>query len=215
MKRWKLSVSVGGLAVFIILFAFLTSDAHRSGCHRWHSCPSDRGTYICGDLGYCSRCPDNQYCLGGRPRPKPSPTIRPRKGESTKPSLPAVGVTGSYGNFINVKFIRCYDGDTCTFNIPYVHPLLGKKISVRFRGIDTAEIKGKCPEENALAKEAKKLVNQILSQASRIDLVEVGRGKYFRILASVVADGKDLGAILIERKLAVKYSGGRKKGWCE
>ena len=31
--------------------------AHRSGCHRWHSCPSDTGSYVCGDLGYSSGCP--------------------------------------------------------------------------------------------------------------------------------------------------------------
>jgi hypothetical protein len=37
-------------------------DAHRSGCHRWHSCPSDSGSYICGDTGHCSQCPNNQYC---------------------------------------------------------------------------------------------------------------------------------------------------------
>lgn len=29
--------------------------AHRSGCHRWHSCPSDSGSYLCGDLGYPCR----------------------------------------------------------------------------------------------------------------------------------------------------------------
>ncbi|MEE8448005.1 MAG: hypothetical protein V3S39_00085 [Thermodesulfobacteriota bacterium] len=49
----------------------------------------------------------------------------------------------TYGDFTDVQFIRCYDGDTCTFDIPYVHPLLGKRIAVRFRGIDTPEIKGK------------------------------------------------------------------------
>jgi len=26
--------------------------AHRSGCHRWHSCPSDSGSYTCGDAGH-------------------------------------------------------------------------------------------------------------------------------------------------------------------
>lgn len=39
--------------------------AHQSGCHRWHSCPSDHGTYTCGDTGYCSQCPDNNYCKAG------------------------------------------------------------------------------------------------------------------------------------------------------
>jgi hypothetical protein len=51
-----------------LLLYFSLAHAHRSGCHRWHSCPSDRGTYECGDLGYCSYCPDNQYCEGGQPR---------------------------------------------------------------------------------------------------------------------------------------------------
>ncbi len=34
-----------------------TASAHRDGCHRWHSCPSDSGSYVCGDLGYDSECP--------------------------------------------------------------------------------------------------------------------------------------------------------------
>ncbi|MEB8339438.1 hypothetical protein [Streptomyces endophyticus] len=33
-----------------------TASAHRDGCHRWHSCPSDTGSYVCGDLGYFSEC---------------------------------------------------------------------------------------------------------------------------------------------------------------
>src|SRR5438552_12270753 len=41
-------------------FAFAdvpNASAHRDGCHRWHSCPSDTGSYVCGDLGYYSECP--------------------------------------------------------------------------------------------------------------------------------------------------------------
>jgi endonuclease YncB( thermonuclease family) len=33
------------------------ADAHQSGCHTWHSCPSDTGSYVCGDLGYDTYCP--------------------------------------------------------------------------------------------------------------------------------------------------------------
>ncbi len=44
------------------------SDAHQAPCHRLHSCPSDHNTYVCGDLGHCDQCPDNLYCLGGKPR---------------------------------------------------------------------------------------------------------------------------------------------------
>ena len=42
--------------------------SHQSGCHRWHSCPSDSGSYVCGDTGHCNYCPDNQYCENGRPK---------------------------------------------------------------------------------------------------------------------------------------------------
>ena len=49
-----------------------------------------------------------------------------------------------------------------------------------------------------------------MAQAGRIDLVDVGRGKYFRVLASVVADGKDLSAILLAKGLAVRYGGAEK-----
>jgi uncharacterized protein YgiM (DUF1202 family) len=25
---------------------------HRNGCHAWHTCPSDTGSYVCGDTGH-------------------------------------------------------------------------------------------------------------------------------------------------------------------
>lgn len=41
-----------------VLFMLLApAQTHRDGCHRWHSCPSDSGSYVCGDLGYTSGCP--------------------------------------------------------------------------------------------------------------------------------------------------------------
>jgi hypothetical protein len=35
------------------------ATAHQSGCHRWHSCPSDSGSYVCGDLGYACQYPSD------------------------------------------------------------------------------------------------------------------------------------------------------------
>ena len=58
-------------------------------------------------------------------------------------------------DFPNVTYHRCYDGDTCVVSLPDVHPLFGEKISVRIAGIDTPEIRGKCDQEKALAKEAR------------------------------------------------------------
>jgi len=42
------------------------------------------------------------------------------------------------------------------------------------------------------------------------------RGKYFRIVGRLIADGVDISELLIERHLAVPYDGGTKtKEWCE
>ncbi len=46
------------IILLVIIFSFpLVSQAHRSGCHRWHSCPSDSGSYVCGDTGHTNGCP--------------------------------------------------------------------------------------------------------------------------------------------------------------
>ncbi len=50
------------LLILLLLPFFLLTftkpvEAHRSGCHRWHSCPSDTGSYVCGDLGYPCKYP--------------------------------------------------------------------------------------------------------------------------------------------------------------
>lgn len=49
----------------------LVTEAHRSGCHRWHSCPSDTGSYTCGDLGYTSGCPSRSDSNTVAPAPAP------------------------------------------------------------------------------------------------------------------------------------------------
>ncbi len=96
-----------------------------------------------------------------------------------------------------------------------MQPLFGEKISVRIAGIDTPEIKGKCLKETTLAMQARNLVRRMLGQARRIDLLDTERGKYFRIVATVLADGTDIGQTLIDRGMAVEYDGGKKtKEWC-
>lgn len=120
-------------------------------------------------------------------------------------------------NFRCVKFVKNYDADTATFFIPDVHPLLGEKISIRVRGIDTAERKGKNPCEKDRAFAAQAVVGKALETAKRIDLVNVDRDKYFRILADVIVDGKSIKDILLESNLGYSYNGGTKQNvnWCE
>ncbi|MBU2643636.1 thermonuclease family protein [bacterium] len=125
-------------------------------------------------------------------------------------------VPTGYGNIQGAKYIRNYDGDTITDNIPGYPPIIGENISIRMNGIDTPEIKGKCAREKALAKKARQQVRSLLVHARNIELRNIQRGKYFRIVADVWIDGLSINQILIREKLAVPYDGGRKTFlWCE
>jgi phosphatidylserine/phosphatidylglycerophosphate/cardiolipin synthase-like enzyme len=66
---------------FMLLLALagwvVAAHAHQDPCHRLHSCPSDHGTYVCGDKGRCDRCPDNEFCQARKPRVASSPTPTP------------------------------------------------------------------------------------------------------------------------------------------
>jgi endonuclease YncB( thermonuclease family) len=116
-----------------------------------------------------------------------------------------------------VRYLKNYDGDTITVEIPGVHPLLGERISVRVLGIDTPEKNGKKPCEKERAREAQRLAESLLRNARVIELRKVGRDKYFRVLAEVWIDGRSLGEVLIKNRLAYLYDGGRKPAsmsWC-
>jgi hypothetical protein len=48
LRMTRLLLLVAVLAAFAVAAGSATTDsanAHRSGCHRWHTCPSDHATY--------------------------------------------------------------------------------------------------------------------------------------------------------------------------
>ncbi len=51
------------MAIFMALPFASTAFAHRDGCHTHHSCPSDTGSYVCGDLGIDTYCPKAQQLI--------------------------------------------------------------------------------------------------------------------------------------------------------
>ena len=130
-------------------------------------------------------------------------------------------------SFSCIEYVSNYDGDTIKVNIPQVHSLFGKAISVRVKGIDTAEIRTESLCERGMAVLARNIVHKELFGAQNISLEEIGRDKYFRVLAKVKYDKdipgefftetRDLGSYLIEKGLAVPYDGSQKPDvdWCE
>ena len=119
----------------------------------------------------------------------------------------------TYGNAIVAEVTSIYDGDTFRCNIKGYPAIIGERIGIRVAGIDTPEMKDKRPEIKALARKAKQFTVEKLRGAKVIELKNMKRGKYFRIVAEVWVDGKNLGQLLIEKGLAKPYDGGKKMEW--
>jgi endonuclease YncB( thermonuclease family) len=120
----------------------------------------------------------------------------------------------SQENVSVTRIISVYDGDTFRVDIDELSDIVGKNIAIRILGIDTPEIKGQCEKEKQLAIKARDFTRYYLNNASSIQLSNLKRDKYFRLLADVYVDGKSLAAALLANNLAVKYSGNKKSSWC-
>jgi len=136
------------------------------------------------------------------------------------PTLASAAQT--FGSLQVSQLHQVIDGDTIKVSIDSVHPLLGERINIRVRDINTPEIsKGrygyKCQNELELGLQAKGVVEKFLSGAQSIELRNISRGKYFRIAADVYVGEQNLSYILLDQGLAHVYlkGKGKKKSWCD
>ena len=94
------------------------------------------------------------------------------------------------------QVVDVYDGDTFKIDLPSMHPLFGDDISIRLFGVDTPEMRGTTDEVKALAMQAQQVTEKALKEASKIELRNPQRGKYFRIICEVWIDGESLADML-------------------
>jgi endonuclease YncB( thermonuclease family) len=124
--------------------------------------------------------------------------------------------------FARAELRGCADGDTCTFDLHETHPVFGtvtwRGHTVRFFGVDAPELHpARCEAERELGERAKARVVALLTGAATVSIEIVGRrrDKYGRLLGRVLADGRDVGALLIAEGLGRPYSGrGTRRPWC-
>lgn len=126
----------------------------------------------------------------------------------------APALAADYGEVDGAVLVGCFDGDTCTFDIPAWPEVIGHKIGVRLRGVDTPEIRGKCAAEKRRAAQARDFLSALLLKARVIRLRQLERDKYFRLLATVEADGTDVAQALLGAGHARPYDGGTRSSWC-
>lgn len=120
----------------------------------------------------------------------------------------------NFGSVTVSEITSIYDADTFRVNIHSWPRIIGERIPIRVNGIDAPEMRGKCQKETELARKAKKVTVAMLRNGKEIELRNLKRGKYFRIVADVYIDGKSLSEVLISQGLAYEYYGGKKKSWC-
>ncbi len=126
---------------------------------------------------------------------------------------PLVFWKDGYGDCLVSRIINVYDGDTFRCDIDAMPHIIGKNIGIRLRGIDTPEINDKNPYAKAKAIDAREFAKRKLMAAEKVELRNLDRDKYFRILADVYVDGQSLGQMLLEAGLAKQYDGGTKESW--
>ena len=124
------------------------------------------------------------------------------------------GYAREYGNVTVYDIASVYDGDTFKVNIDDWPSIIGENTSIRIKGVDTPELRAQCRAEKTLAQQAKQFTLSSLEQAKTIELRNIERGKYFRLLADVYVDGENLADLLISNGHGYIYDGGKRRSWC-
>lgn len=180
--------------ISLVFLSMIPTDisGHRSGCHRWHSCPSHTGSYECGDLGHECKYSSNddsdeenddddnkQEKDDGNDKEEKSSTLP----KSTK--IEGIELSGP------VTYI--VDGDTLDVN----------DIRVRLALVDT-------PERGDIGYQpAKTFVKDLcLGKQAEVDIDDGQRGgdAYGREIGVVYCDGVNINSELLDKDLASMYT---------
>ena len=182
-KYFSLAVIVLLATSLLLLGTNQDSSAHRSGCHRWHSCPSDTGSYVCGDLGYDTYCPKSEQPRSSGSSSSGSSSSGSSTSKSTQSSKPA----DCKGTKLCVNGIirKIIDGDT----------LVVDRYTVRLSLTNTPE-KGESGFKEATSFTSK------LCQIGSYALVDQDDGqpfdKYNRLVGKVTCSEKILNVELLD-----------------
>lgn len=114
---------------------------------------------------------------------------------------------------------KVVDGDTVAVEVPAWASTPFHAMKVRVYGIDTPETHmppGKCVAETKLGASAAAYAHTLLKPGDKVTLGYTGLDKYGdRVDGHVfLADGRDLGQLMINNGSAAAYNGGTKRSWC-
>src|SRR5210317_1034406 len=113
----------------------------------------------------------------------------------------------------NCTVTRVVDGDTIDVILDLGFSVL-HKCRVRLYGIDTPESRTKNQDEKARGKLAAKYLKDSIKNGTEIILrskLKDSKGKYGRVLGEIIVDNININQSMIEKYLAVQYTGQSKK----
>jgi len=110
------------------------------------------------------------------------------------------------------KLIRVVDGDTVDAFIDLGFKVILKE-RIRLMGIDTPESRTRNKMEKSWGMAAKARLIELLDEHDGEFILTTKlqkKGKFGRILGTIVINDKDINQLLIEEKFAIPYTGGNK-----
>ena len=111
------------------------------------------------------------------------------------------------------KVTRVVDGDTIDVDLDLGFDII-YKCRVRLYGIDTPESRTRNKDEKVRGKLASKFLQDAINNGDHVILrtqLKDSKGKFGRVLASVIVDGIDINQSMVANHMAVRYEGQSKK----
>ena len=131
--------------------------------------------------------------------PRPIPSVAGGLDPKTLPVFRPVATRG--------RVVKVIDGDSVWVAVRE-HGLL-VRLSVRLQGIDTPELRSKCPAERQRAQEARGALAALVHDRN-VRIEHHGPDKYGRHLARLLLGRRDVNTAMLENGLARPYTGGRR-----
>jgi micrococcal nuclease len=110
------------------------------------------------------------------------------------------------------ELIKVVDGDTIDADIDLGFDIFMRD-RIRLMGIDTPESRTRNLAEKSWGMAAKHRLIELLAEADgkfTLHTEEMAKGKFGRVLGTIVINGRDANQVLIEENLAIPYEGGNK-----
>lgn len=114
-----------------------------------------------------------------------------------------------------LEFVKIKSGDRAVFNIPNLHPLIGKDTTISLAGVRSPSpySKNKCAKE--VGKLARKFSKSLLKKSKIIDIKNIRKEKKFSYEGDLIIDNKSMSKILLKNNFAFKDADFEKVNWCD